>query len=233
MPFHLGFLLFPNITQLDLTGPFEVFTKLPDTKVHLVWKNREPVTSDGGMQILPTTTFAECPSLDLICVPGGPGMNPLLNDPETLAFIRGHAKGARYVTSVCTGALVLGAAGLLEGKRATTHWMSHDMLSAFGATPVAERVVIDGNLITGGGVTAGIDFALRVAAEAFGEDVAKSIQLGLEYDPHPPFDAGTPRRAGPDLVAKAREGASKRQEDRQAGVAAAAAKLRHSPPPSE
>ena len=226
MPFHIGLLLFPNITQLDLTGPYEVFTKLPDTKVHLVWKNREPVTADGGMQILPTTTFAECPPLDLICVPGGAGMNPLLNDPETLAFIRSHAKGARYVTSVCTGALVLGAAGLLEGKRATTHWMSHDMLSAFGATPVAERVVIDGNLITGGGVTAGIDFALRVAAEAFGEDVAKSIQLGLEYHPHPPFDAGTPHRAGPDLVAKARHGARKRQEDRQAGVAAAAAKLR-------
>ena len=149
MPFHIGFLLFPNITQLDLTGPYEVFTKLPDTKVHLVWKNREPVTADGGMQILPTTTFAECPPLDLICVPGGAGMNPLLNDPETLAFIRSHAKGARYVTSVCTGALVLGAAGLLEGKRAT----SHDMLAAFGAMPVA-RVVIDGNLITGGGVTA-------------------------------------------------------------------------------
>jgi putative intracellular protease/amidase len=138
MPFHIGLLLFPNITQLDLTGPYEVFTKLPDTKVHLVWKDREPVTADGGMQILPTTTFVECPPLDLICVPGGAGMNPLLNDPETLAFIRSHAKGARYVTSVCTGALVLGAAGLLEGKRATTHWMSHDMLSAFGATPVAE-----------------------------------------------------------------------------------------------
>jgi cyclohexyl-isocyanide hydratase len=130
------------------------------------------------------------------------------------------------VTSVCTGALVLGAAGLLEGKRATTHWMSHDMLSDFGATPVAERVVIDGNVITGGGVTAGIDFALRIAAETFGEDVAKSIQLMLEYHPKPPFDAGTPHGAGPDLVAKQREGASKRLEERQALVAAAAAKLR-------
>ena len=118
-----------------MTGPYEVFTKLPDTKVHLIWKNREPVTADGGMQILPTMTFTDCPPLDLICVPGGAGMNPLLNDPETLGFIRQHAKSARYVTSVCTGALVLGAAGLLEGKRATTHWMSHAICCRLSAVP--------------------------------------------------------------------------------------------------
>ena len=129
MPFHIGLLVFPDITQLDMTGPYEVFIKFPDAKVHLVWKSREPVTAGGGMQLVPTTTFAECPQLDLICVPGGGGMNALLNDAETLDFIRRQAKSARYVTSVCTGALVLGAAGLLKGKRAATHWMSREMLS--------------------------------------------------------------------------------------------------------
>jgi cyclohexyl-isocyanide hydratase len=152
-------------------------------------------------------------------------MNALLNDEETLAFLRKQAAGARYVTSVCTGALVLGAAGLLKGKRAATHWMSRDMLTAFGATPVAQRVVVDGNVITGGGVTAGIDFALTVAAEAFGDDLAKAIQLGIEYDPHPPFAAGSPEGAGPAIVEKARAGASKRQAERAEAVARAAARL--------
>src|ERR1041384_15410 len=183
MPFHIGLLVFPDITQLDMTGPYEVFIKFPDAKVHLVWKSGEPVTAGGGMQITPTTTFADCPQLDLICVPGGAGMNPLLNDAETLDFIRRQAKGAKYVTSVCTGALVLGAAGLLKGKRAATHWMSREMLPVFGAMPVAERVVIDGNVITGGGVTAGIDFALTVAAHVCGAQFAQKTQLGMEYDP--------------------------------------------------
>lgn len=226
MPFHIGLLLFPDITQLDMTGPYEVFTKLPDARVHLVWKNRDPVRAGGGMQILPTMTFADCPQLDLICVPGGAGMNALLNDAETLDFIRRQAKRARYVTSVCTGALVLGAAGLLKGRRAATHWMSREMLSAFGAMPAAERVVVDGNVITGGGVTAGIDFAIEVAALVFGEELAKAIQLGIEYDPHPPFDTGSPERAEPDLVAKVRAGAAKRQAERQAAVEAAASRLR-------
>ena len=226
MPFHIGLLLFPDITQLDLTGPYEVFIKFPDSRVHLIWKSREPVTAGGGMQIVPTMTFADCPQLDLICVPGGAGMTPLLNDTETLDFIRAQAKGARYVTSVCTGALVLGAAGLLKGRRAATHWMSREMLAAFGATPVADRVVTDGNVITGGGVTAGIDFALTVAAEAFGPEFAKAIQLGIEYDPHPPFDAGSPERAGAALVEKMRSDAAKRQSERQAAVDQAAARLR-------
>src|SRR5881394_1588787 len=225
MPFHIGLLVFPDITQLDMTGPYEVFIRLPDTKVHLVWKSRDPITAGGGMQLVPTTTFAECPQLDLICVPGGSGMNALLNEAETLCFIRAQAKGARYVTSVCTGALVLGAAGLLKGKRAATHWMSRDMLSAFGATPVAERVAVDGNVITGGGVTAGIDFALVVAAQAFGPELAQAIQLGIEYDPHPPFDCGAPERAEPALVEKVRAGAAKRQAERQKAVNEAAAKL--------
>jgi len=225
MPFHIGLLLFPDITQLDMTGPYEVFIKFPDARVHLIWKTREAVTAGGGMQIIPTMTFADCPQLDLICVPGGAGMNALLNDAETLGFIRRQAKGARYVTSVCTGALVLGAAGLLKGKRAATHWMSREMLPAFGATPVAERVVIDGNVITGGGVTAGIDLALRIAAEAFGAELAQAIQLGIEYDPQPPFDVGAPERADPALVAKTRAAAAKRQAERQVAVETAAAKL--------
>ncbi len=225
MPFRIGLLLFPDITQLDMTGPYEVFTKFPDAEVHLVAKTMDPVTANGGMQILPTTTMANCPTLDIVCVPGGAGMNPLLNDPETLAFLQKQAKVARYVTSVCTGALVLGAAGLLKGKRAATHWMSREMLASFGAIPVADRVVQDGNVITGGGVTAGIDFALTVAAEAFGPDLAKAIQLGIEYDPHPPFDAGSPEGAGPEVTAKARASAAQRQAEREVAVKQAAARL--------
>lgn len=226
MAFHIGLMLFPGITQLDMTGPYEVFAKFPEARLHLAWKELEPVTADSGMRLLPTTTFADCPALDLICAPGGPGVNALLNDDVILDFVRRQAKSARYVTSVCTGALVLGAAGLLKGKRATTHWMSRDMLAAFGATPVNERIVFDGNVITGGGVTAGIDFALAVAAEAFSPDLAKSIQLGIEYDPHPPFDAGSPERAGPELVARARAAAASRQSERLKAVEAAAARLK-------
>ena len=225
MPFRIGLLLFPDITQLDMTGPYEVFIKFPGATVDLVWKSLAPVTAGGGMQIVPTVTFSDCPQLDLICVPGGTGMNALLNDAETLDFIRRQAKGARYVTSVCTGALVLGAAGLLKGRRAATHWLSRDMLAAFGATPVAERVVVDGNVITGGGVTAGIDFALTVAAQAFGPELAQAIQLGIEYDPHPPFDAGSPEHADAAVVAKVRAAAATRQAERQAAVDVAAAKL--------
>lgn len=224
-PFRIGLLLFPNITQLDLTGPYEVFTKLPGAEVRLVWKTLDPVAAGGGMRLIPDTTFAECPQLDLICVPGGAGMNPLLTDAETLDFLHTQARGARYVTSVCTGALVLGAAGLLRGRRATTHWMSHELLAAFGAIPTQGRVVIDGNVITGGGVTAGIDFALAVAAEIAGAETAKAIQLGLEYDPHPPFDAGHPDRAEPALVARAIEAAAVRQAERAALVRRAAAAL--------
>jgi cyclohexyl-isocyanide hydratase len=226
MTFHIGLLLFPDLTQLDMTGPFEVFVKFPEAKVHLIWKTLDPVTAGGGMRIEPTMTFAECPPLDLICIPGGSGVNALLNDPEVLDFVKRQAVGARYVTSVCTGALVLGAAGLLQGKRATTHWMSREMLTAFGATPVAERVVIDGNVITGGGVTAGIDFALVVAAQAFGEDTAKAIQLNIEYDPRPPFDAGNPESAGEALATRLRTASAKRQAERQAAVDKAAANLK-------
>lgn len=225
MTFRIGFLIFPDIMQLDMTGPHEVFTKMPDTEVLMVWKTLEPVTAGGGMRILPDVTYADCPQLDLICVPGGGGMNPLLNDEETLDFLRRQAAKARYVTSVCTGSLVLGAAGLLKGKRAACHWMSRDMLKEFGATPDASRVVVDGNLISGGGVTAGIDFGLAVVAEILGEDAAKAIQLGIEYAPRPPFDAGTPDSAGEQVEQAARNAAKTRQAERLAAVRKAAQRL--------
>ena len=177
------------------------------------------------MRIVPDTTFSDCPQLDLICIPGGPGMNALLTDRETLEFIRTQARGAKYITSVCTGSLVLGAAGLLRGKRAASHWMSRHMLASFGATPVNERVVVDGNVITGGGVTAGIDFALRVVAELKGERVAQSVQLGIEYAPAPPFNAGSPELAPPEVVQALQEMAKPMQAARQAQVDIAALAL--------
>ena len=225
MPFQTGLLLFPNLTQLDMTGPYEVFTKFPDSEVHLLWKTLDPVTAAGGMQLLPSMTFADCPQLDLVCVPGGAGMNPLLNDEEVLDFLRRQAPGARYVTSVCTGSLVLGAAGLLQGRRATTHWMSLPMLAAFGCEPVAERVVVDGNVITGGGVTAGIDFALTVAGELLGAEAAERIQLGMEYDPHPPFDAGSPERARASVVDAVCAAAAARQTEREVEIERATARF--------
>ncbi len=194
-PFRIGFLLFPRLTQLDLTGPYEILARLPRAEVHLLWKTLEPVRSEHGLAIVPTTTLADCPPLDLVCVPGGPGVNALLDDREVVAFLGRAAAEARYVTSVCTGSLLLGAAGLLRGRRATSHWLSRDLLRAFGAEPTPERVVVDGHMITGGGVTAGIDFGLRVVAEIAGQEVAEAIQLLVEYDPAPPFDAGSPERA--------------------------------------
>ena len=225
MSFRIGILIFPDIMQLDMTGPHEVFTKLPDAEVLLVWKTLNPIVAGGGMRILPDVTYETCPQLDLICVPGGGGMNPLLNDPETLDFIRDKAATARFVTSVCTGSLVLAAAGLLKGKRAACHWMSRDMLIEFGAIPDKSRVVIDGKFISGGGVTAGIDFGLTVAAKIFGDDIAKSIQLGIEYNPQPPFNAGSPEKAGPDIENAARTSASERQAERLDAVKRAAANL--------
>jgi cyclohexyl-isocyanide hydratase len=220
-----GMLVFPNLTQLDLTGPYEVLARLPGTETLLLWKDLAPVRSEHGLTILPTATFESCPPLDLVLVPGGPGINPLLEDQQVLAFLRRAAAGARYVVGICTGSLVLGAAGLLRGRRAATHWMSRDLLRAFGAEPVARRVVVDGNLVTGGGVTAGIDVALTVAAEIAGRATAEAIQLAIEYDPAPPFSSGSPEAADPALVAAVRRGAEPRQRDRAARVARAAAAL--------
>jgi len=204
MTLQIGMLLYPRLTQLDLTGPFEVLHRIPDVKVHLVWKDTQPVHSDSGLGMLPTTAFADCPPLDVVFVPGGHGQIALMTDQVVLDFLRHHGRTARYVTSVCTGALVLGAAGLLDGYQAATHWAFVELLPAFGARHVPGRVVVDRNRITGGGVTAGIDFALRLAAELAGEDLAKAIQLGLEYDPAPPFACGHPDVADPALVAQVR-----------------------------
>ncbi|WP_338661932.1 DJ-1/PfpI family protein [Pararoseomonas sp. SCSIO 73927] len=200
---RIGLVLFPELTQLDLTGPAEVFYRLPDTEVLLLWKTLDPVTSDRGMSILPTATFETCGKLDMICVPGGPGQIALMDDEETLDFLRRVAPGCQLVTSVCTGSLVLAAAGLLTGYRATSHWSSIDQLALLGVEPVSERVVRDRNRITGAGVTSGIDFALAVAAELHGPEIAQGVQLQMEYDPEPPF-AGSPRTASPDLVRDAR-----------------------------
>lgn len=203
MTLHIGLLVFPKVQQLDLTGPYDVFATMPGVVVHLVWKDLEPLLSSTGLTLLPTVTFADCPDLDVICVPGGVGVDALMEDPETLAFIRHQASTAQYVTSVCTGALVLGAAGLLKGRRATTHWASHSLLEQFGAIPVKERVVRDGNLMTGGGVTAGIDFALTLIGEVFDADKSRTIQLQLEYAPAPPFDSGRPDTAPANVLAVA------------------------------
>jgi cyclohexyl-isocyanide hydratase len=224
--FRIGFLLFPNITQLDLTGPHEVLSKLPGAKVHLIWKSLDPVKAVGGLTLVPDITLADCPQLDLVCVPGGPGMTPLMVDEDILAFLRRQASGARYITSVCTGSLVLGAAGLLEGKKAATHWMAMEILPSLGAIPTDARVVIDGKIITGGGVTAGIDFGLQVAAEVAGADVARQIQLQLEYDPKPPFDSGHPRSADPALVERLKTFGAQMTDERRTNAALAASKLK-------
>jgi len=225
MRFRSGLLVFPNLTQLDLTGPYEVLARLPGAETLLVWKSLDPVRSEHGLTIQPMATFASCPPLDLILMPGGGGINPLLEDTEVLDFLRRAAREARYVVGVCTGSLVLGAAGLLRGRRAGTHWMSRDMLRAFGAEPVPQRVVVDGNLFTGGGVTAGIDVALTVAAEIAGVEAAQAIQLGIEYDPAPPFASGSPERADPAVLKEVLARAEPRQRDRAERVARAAAAL--------
>src|SRR6267378_1899985 len=221
--FRSGMLVFPNLTQLDLTGPYEVLARLPGAETLLSWKTLDPVRSEHGLTILPMATFSSCPPLDLVLVPGGAGINPLLEDPEVLGFLRRAAAEARYVVRVCTGSLVLGAAGLLRGRRAATHWMSRDLLRPFGAEPVAQRVVVDGNLFTGGGVTAGIDVALTVAAEIAGKAAAEAIQLGIEYAPAPPFGSGSPETADPAVLAAVLARAKPRQRDRAERVARAAA----------
>lgn len=205
MTLRFGILVFPQVQQLDLTGPYEVFASAQGSEVHLIWKDKAPVRSATGLMLTPTTTFTECPPLDVLCVPGGSGVNALLQDEAVLAFLRERAGQVRYLTSVCTGSLVLGMAGLLKDKRATTHWNAHDFLARLGAIPTEGRVVRDGNLITAGGVTSGIDFGLAVIAELIGEEEAQVIQLSLEYAPEPPFRAGTPREAPETILAAARE----------------------------
>ncbi len=224
-PLQIGLVLFPKVTQLDFTGPLQVFSSIPGAKVHLIWKRIEPVTSDSVMMLTPTVTFADCPQLDVICVPGGLGTDDMVNDEEMLAFLRQQAEGAKYITSVCTGSLVLGAAGLLKGYRAATHWTAMDFLSAFGAIPTKTRVCIDRNRITGGGVTAGIDFALTLVSQLVDRKTAEAIQLRIEYNPAPPFNAGSPDTAPAEIVALMKERIAPGQARRGEMIARAAARL--------
>ncbi|MGH6681608.1 MAG: DJ-1/PfpI family protein [Bradyrhizobium sp.] len=224
-PLQIGLLLFPKVTQLDLTGPVQVFCSLPGAKVHLVWKRIEPVASDCVLTLTPTMTLADCPQLDVICVPGGVGSDDMVNDEEVLAFLRKQAEAAQYITSVCTGSLVLAAAGLLKGYRAATHWTAREFLSALGAIPSRDRVCIDRNRITGGGVTAGIDFALTLVSIIADHRTAEAIQLRLEYNPAPPFQSGSPDTAPPDVVALINERIAPHRARRGEAVQRAAARL--------
>ncbi len=198
---QIGIVLFPNVTLLDCTGPLQVMHRIPSATTHVIAKTLDPAPSDCGLSLVPTATFATAPTLDMVCVPGGFGVADAFDDGETLAFVREAGARAKYVTSVCTGAFILGAAGFLIGKRATTHWAYHHLLPRVGATPVVGRVVREGDIFTGGGVTSGIDFALTIAAEVAGEAVARRIQLSIEYDPAPPFHDGSPARAEPETLA--------------------------------
>ncbi|WP_066649482.1 MULTISPECIES: DJ-1/PfpI family protein [Sphingomonas] len=224
-PIRVAFLLFPNVTQLDLTGPAQVLSRLGNVSVDLVAKTREPVPTDAGFALLPTATFADAAMPDILCVPGGFGVNDAIDDAATLGWVRDAAAGAQWVTSVCTGSLILGAAGLLRGYRATTHWAQHHHLASFGAIPVHERVVFDRNRVTGGGVTAGIDFALALTAAIRGEAHARLVQLSLEYDPAPPFDSGSPERADAETLTRYQALAAKGAPGRDARTQAAAARL--------
>jgi cyclohexyl-isocyanide hydratase len=202
-PLVVGMLLYPDFTMLDLVGPLTVFSV--HARVHLFWKDLQPVVSDAGIAMVPTTLLRDCPEkLDVLFVPGGFGTQAAMADPELISFLQMAAARADYITSVCGGSLLLGAAGLMQGYRATTHWAVHDMLALFGAHPVKARVVTDRNRISGGGVTAGIDFGLTVLAQLRGDYVARAVQLMIEYDPAPPFDAGSPDKAGADVVNAAR-----------------------------
>jgi cyclohexyl-isocyanide hydratase len=205
MTFRFGILCYPQVQQLDLSGPYEVFASAKDTEVHLIWKKLEPVRSSTGLWLRPGTTFATAPAFDVVLVPGGRGVNALLSDEETLTFLRQQAATARFMTSVCTGSLLLGKAGLLRGRRATTHWNAHDLLSLFGAFPANARVVKDGSIITAGGITSGIDFGLAVVAELMGKEEAQVVQLMLEYAPAPPFSAGRPEAAPESILTEARK----------------------------
>ena len=202
---NIVFVLFDNLTQLDFAGPVQFLSRLPGGTVVVASKDGRPITTDSGFSIMPGTSFADCPQADIICVPGGHGVREAMADKAIVDFVRQQAAGALWVTSVCTGAFILGAAGLLQGKRATCHWAYTHLLPLFGATHETARVVRDGNLVTAGGVTSGIDFALELIAMISGEAVAQTIQLALEYDPAPPFVGGTPDKASDEILGNLRE----------------------------
>lgn len=222
---HIGIVIFPRMDQIDFTGPFEVLSRVPGSTIHVVAKEKAPVRDIKGLILTPEETLAETPALDVLVVPGGPGQEALMEDEAVLGFLRDRAAKARYVYSVCTGALLCGAAGLLKGVRSTTHWASFDLLKYFGAIPVDERVVLDGRHLSAAGVTAGIDGALRLAALLRGDRAAQEIQLGIEYAPEPPFDSGTPKTAPPEVLRAARSAVAGLTEKRTETARRAAARL--------
>ncbi|RYE03202.1 MAG: DJ-1/PfpI family protein [Sphingomonadales bacterium] len=224
-PIHIALLLFPGITQLDMTGPAQVLSRLPHAKLHFVARSLDPVPTDAQFSLLPTATFADVPGADILCVPGGFGTMAAMEDAETLAWLKRVGAEATWVTSVCTGSLLLAAAGLLTGYRAACHWAWRAQLAYFGVEPVAERVVFDRNRVSGGGVTAGIDFALALVAAIAGEEHAKFVQLSLEYDPAPPFDSGSPERTDAATLAKYQAMVEKHAPGRADKVKAIAEKL--------
>ena len=222
---HIAFLLFPGLTQLDMTGPAQILSRMPGAKLDLVWASLDPVMTDAGFAIVPTASFADVPRADILCIPGGIGVADVMADDAAMAWVRHVGADAAWVTSVCTGSLILGAAGLLRGYKATTHWAWHHHLALFGAEPVQARTVFDRNRVTGGGVTAGIDFALALAKEIHGEAVAKTLQLAFEYDPAPPVDAGSPEKAGPEIIAAYRARSNAVAPNREAELKEAAERL--------
>lgn len=203
-PLNIGILIFPDLDQTDVTGPLGVLSRLPGAKVHLIGAQKSPLRDARGLILTPEMTLDDVPHLDLLEVPGGPGQQALMDNGAVLAFIRNHAASGRPLFSVCTGALICGAAGVLKGRRATTHWASFELLPYFGATPVNERVVVDGNLVSAAGITAGIDGALTIASLLRGEAAAQRIQLNIQYAPEPPFQAGNPETAPAAVLAAAK-----------------------------
>ena len=199
----IGLVFYPGMTSLDMVGPHQVFSALPGVELHRIWKTLDPIKTDDGLMILPDTTFANCPPLDVICVGGGLGQGAVVDDQEALEFFRKQGSTAKFITSVCGGSEFLAKAGLLQGYRAATHWGMREQLAKLGVEVGTERVVVDRNRITGGGVTAGIDFGLTIAGILYGEETAKIVQLLIEYNPAPPFDVGSPEKAGTELVDKA------------------------------
>lgn len=221
----VNIILFNALTQLDLTGPFEVLARVPGVHVELVGKSADPVRSDRGLTLIPTTTIANAPPCDLLVVPGGPGTDDAILDAEWVNFTRRQAQSAKYIFGICTGSLLLGAAGLLRGRRSTCHWQAIDFLPAFGAIVTRERMCVDGNIFTAGGVTSGIDMALKVVAMLMGEEAAKQIQLQIEYDPKPPFPGGTPLTSEPSVVEKCLAATQARRALRASAVGQAALRM--------
>jgi cyclohexyl-isocyanide hydratase len=224
-PIQIGAIVFPDIDQIDLTGPFAVLSRLPNSSFQLLWKNTNPVRDHKGLYLLPDVSLVDIKLLDLLVVPGGPGQEALMEDTQVLSFLTTQAERAKYVFSVCTGTLLCGAAGLLKGRSATTHWQSVQFLKYFGAVPKEQRVVIDGTFVSAAGLTAGIDGALQVAALLRGEEVAQAIQLDIQYAPEPPFGSGTPARAPTEIVAKLKQISEQLTAQRLATARRVAAKL--------